>query len=672
MPSQPWSIELDGVTYSYFLPTGANAGDRTLANIARGLEEKIAGQNPEYTVTAESGATIHISGLPQDGREGLNPFTFGVSRGGGIARHVFDIDHSILVTGYQSFFNWSDPNNVFRDNVEYLASPTLELLSAHEADENRIGNRISYASDNGFLDTGSTTMDDPMLVYDFDLNGDHGIGTYYLRVSSVRDYESISLGGMQTPGSVSGQGVAGVEAGIGYNLIVSAQYHEQNPNALDLADPDSPATIQVSNPDGGMIEATIGGYDPVQKVFILQNAESGNDAAGAGVIAALAESDPFSLFGASPLGYSSAGERLQSDRYDLVLTSQPHEGEVITVRIDPQRTQTLNSDEAFNPALYFGEQYEEQVEVATGRAVVRFLEGATFAETYTLILTPVAGTEDSVSGISLEELRSNLPTGYEGTLDPDGGTITIESESSFYVSVESGEADSATTATGEILEVEFLGVTEVGQEWELVLDETTTLLYTIMNAASVTDEVIDEWVDEGNNVFTYTATSNRNPRITDVVTEFANKIITDATLSFEVERFSRILRLHSTATGTESAPSVTVTVDVGSSETGSAEVREIRAEVHHEVIFDEDNWNVAQTVFVSALDDDFIDGGDRLVFAPLEERVNGVRGPITVNGGFGGNDERFLNDPVLLPGETNESVADGLIGAIGGIYNENS
>ena len=56
----------------------------------------------------------------------------------------------------------------------------------------------------------------------------------------------------------------------------------------------------------------------------------------------------------------------------------------ITVTINPDRTRTYNSDEAFNPTVFFGEQWEKQVQVATNRAVIENLEGATFAEGWTL------------------------------------------------------------------------------------------------------------------------------------------------------------------------------------------------------------------------------------------------------------------------------------------------
>ena len=63
-----------------------------------------------------------------------------------------------------------------------------------------------------------------------------------------------------------------------------------------------------------------------------------------------------------------------------------------------------------------------------------------------------------------------------------------------------------------------------------------------------------------------------------------------------------------------------------------------------------------------AIDDALIDGGDALVFPAFEERINALRGPITIEGGVQVNEERFLNDPFRLPGETNLPLAEGTVG----------
>ena len=76
-------------------------------------------------------------------------------------------------------------------------------------------------------------------------------------------------------------------------------------------------------------------------------------------------------------------------------------------------------------------------------------------------------------------------------------------------------------------------------------------------------------------------------------------------------------------------------------------------------------WNFLQTAYVMAIDDKVIDGGDAQVFPAFEERVNAIRGPLSIVGGPLVGAERFLNDPFRLPEETNDPQADGTVNTVG-------
>ncbi|MGP0628314.1 LEPR-XLL domain-containing protein [Nitrospina sp. 32_T5] len=81
-----------------------------------------------------------------------------------------------------------------------------------------------------------------------------------------------------------------------------------------------------------------------------------------------------------------------------------------------------------------------------------------------------------------------------------------------------------------------------------------------------------------------------------------------------------------------------------------------------DVVFDDDNpWDVEQTVFVRAVDDSRVDGGDSKVFAPILDLANNIKGPLFIVGGFGEDRSGlFEREPIMLPGETNfkESMGD--------------
>ncbi|MDM8557941.1 LEPR-XLL domain-containing protein [Candidatus Parabeggiatoa sp. HSG14] len=80
------------------------------------------------------------------------------------------------------------------------------------------------------------------------------------------------------------------------------------------------------------------------------------------------------------------------------------------------------------------------------------------------------------------------------------------------------------------------------------------------------------------------------------------------------------------------------------------------------LVFTPDNWLVAQTITVSAIDDGFVDGGDTKVFAPMPQIINQVQGPLYMEG-MGESEISIgsINNPLMLPGETNQKPALGTV-----------
>ena len=89
------------------------------------------------------------------------------------------------------------------------------------------------------------------------------------------------------------------------------------------------------------------------------------------------------------------------------------------------------------------------------------------------------------------------------------------------------------------------------------------------------------------------------------------------------------------------------------------------AVVRSELVFNASNWDHAQDVYTAAVDDEFIDGGDALAFPAFEDRVNGVRGPLIIDGATVADSEDFLNNPLMLPGENNRPLATGTVTVAG-------
>ena len=79
------------------------------------------------------------------------------------------------------------------------------------------------------------------------------------------------------------------------------------------------------------------------------------------------------------------------------------------------------------------------------------------------------------------------------------------------------------------------------------------------------------------------------------------------------------------------------------------------------LVFTPLNWYIAQTVTVAAIDDNFVDGQDTQAFADSPQILDRIRGPLTIEGGFGGRPDPIIGDPVMLPFENNLRIPDGTI-----------
>ncbi len=69
------------------------------------------------------------------------------------------------------------------------------------------------------------------------------------------------------------------------------------------------------------------------------------------------------------------------------------------------------------------------------------------------------------------------------------------------------------------------------------------------------------------------------------------------------------------------------------------------------------NWGVAQTVYVRAADDTYVDGSDYQAFATTSiSRINQIQGPLSVFGGENPNAAYTIPPPIMLPGESSQEL----------------
>ncbi len=76
------------------------------------------------------------------------------------------------------------------------------------------------------------------------------------------------------------------------------------------------------------------------------------------------------------------------------------------------------------------------------------------------------------------------------------------------------------------------------------------------------------------------------------------------------------------------------------------------------VTFSAGDWDRPVVVTTTAIDDNFVDGGDKQVFAPHPNTLSRILGPLTVNGG-GDEGSLNVNSALVLPGETNINASTG-------------
>ena len=83
------------------------------------------------------------------------------------------------------------------------------------------------------------------------------------------------------------------------------------------------------------------------------------------------------------------------------------------------------------------------------------------------------------------------------------------------------------------------------------------------------------------------------------------------------------------------------------------------------VVFTDENWFQKQTITVTAVGDEFVDGDEAQVFAPAQGYANAVRGTVFIDGGVRVTDDENLNNPIMVAGEQNWPQPDGNMTAVG-------
>jgi hypothetical protein len=349
----------------------------------------------------------------------------------------------------------------------------------------------------------------------------------------------------------------------------------------------------------------------------------------------------------------------------VVLTGAP--SSEVVLDITPEFTRTYNEALSSDENQNFGEHEDRQVRVATTQALIQLTAGPSAAESWQVLLSNElkfgTGWKDSpdvvnvVAGQSPSSIRDALVLEINAYRDANSNqvytavavgdaAIRITSASPFYADFVI--ADTAMDIDSSRGTVQRFDRTPVDGRSEVAFE---------LGGLAGKDEAWSVTLD--GKPFTYTVKFGDSPAA--IARGIAAKIGQHNAMTnpapaatYDVTVFGSVITIRG------EGPGDTFTAAFSISPRSSGAVT-----VMAQLVFTDQNWFTAQSVAVMAVDDDYIDGGDALVFPAAEQRANIVRGPLTVEGGVLLGAEIFFNDPLLLPLETNVKIADGLAETVG-------
>ena len=298
-------------------------------------------------------------------------------------------------------------------------------------------------------------------------------------------------------------------------------------------------------------------------------------------------------------GTTDVGEGGLTDSYDVVLNSQPEAGTTVTITINTANSQTTTTP----TALVFDETNWSVAKSVTVTAV----DDAVAEGLHTGSIThTVTSTDANYNGIGITSLIANIA-------DNDSAGVTITESSTTEVG-EGGATDSYDVALTSQPANGASVTIAIGTADSQTTTSTTSLVFDYTNwniAQSVTVTAVDDAVAEGLHIgsITHAATStdtnydgisiaSLTANITD--NDSAGVTITESGGTTDVSEGGPT-DSYEVALNSQPQAGTTVTITIGASDSQNTTTPT-------SLVFDDTNWNVAQSVTVTAVDDPVIEG----------------------------------------------------------------
>ena len=372
-----------------------------------------------------------------------------------------------------------------------------------------------------------------------------------------------------------------------------------NNNSLTFtsANWDTPQSFTVTGVDDDLVDGTVNSTLTISVVDALS--DNGFDAVADQTVTASTTDDDVAGFTIDQLdGSIEVDESGDTDTFTVVLDAQPTSDVVITITSSDTGEATVTSTLTFTPANWDTPQVatitgedDDIIDGSQTSTITVSIDDANSDDDFDAIAdqtVSVSTTDDDVAGFTVSETQGSTGVDESGTTDIITVVLNAQPASNVVMAISSSDISESslnspltfTPANWDTAQT----VTITGVDDDVIDgDQATTITISVVDALS--DDDFDSLNDQ-----TVASVTTDNDQAGFTVVEFGGS--TGVTESGDTDTFTVVL---------DAQPDSDVVLTITSSDTGEATVTST-------LTFTSANWNTAQTVTVTGVDDNAIDG----------------------------------------------------------------
>ena len=360
---------------------------------------------------------------------------------------------------------------------------------------------------------------------------------------------------------------------------------------------DTPQSFTVTGVDDDLVDGTVNSTLTISVVDALS--DNGFDAVADQTVTASTTDDDVAGFTIVELdGSTEVDESGDTDTFTVVLDAQPTSDVVITITSSDTGEATVTSTLTFTPANWDTPQVatitgvdDDIIDGSQTSTITVSIDDANSDDDFDAVAdqtVSVSTTDDDVAGFTVAETEGSTGVDESGTTDIITVVLNAQPASDVVMAISSSDISESslnspltfTPANWDTAQT----VTITGVDDDVIDgDQATTITISVVDALS--DDDFDSLNDQ-----TVASVTTDNDQAGFTVVEFGGS--TGVTESGDTDTFTVVL---------DAQPDSDVVLSITSSDTGEATVTST-------LTFTSANWNTAQTVTVTGVDDNTIDG----------------------------------------------------------------